>query len=110
MDIVFVIDGDAASQLPQNSRDRTMVSVFSQGPTFHAQRGLRLDTYVLAWRCIPDLGNDVAGLGPGYYGPRGRWDDFWQRNRTTPKGSPPVPADCPPRRGYLEVKLGDYPS
>lgn len=110
MDIVFLIDGHAADQLPESSQERQLISVFSHGPRFHAPAGRLLDTYVLAWHSIPNPSDDAAGLGPGYYQARGHWDDFWSRKRTTPKGTTPIHADSVPRRGYLEVKLSDYPS
>jgi Family of unknown function (DUF6932) len=110
MDIVFIVDGDMVDALPQASRMRSIIGAFASGPRFHQAAGRRLDTYIIPWYPIPDPANDVAQRGPIYYNPRGHWDDFWQRLRDSPKGTPATATDCNPKRGYLEVKLDEYPS
>jgi hypothetical protein len=109
MDIVFIVDGAAYDALPQGSQARFIVDALSQGRRFHEQAGKRLDTYIVSWYPIPQPGPGMDPKQEAYFLFRGHWDDFWQRTRITPKPLPPTAADCVPRRGYLEVKLDDYP-
>ncbi|MEU0877811.1 hypothetical protein ABZ345_04365 [Lentzea sp. NPDC005914] len=109
MDIVFTVDGTAYDSLPVGMFARQAVDSLSRGRHFHEQAGKRLDTYIISWYPIPSPGPDMGTHENTYYLSRGHWDDFWQRKRITPKTLAPTQADCIPRRGYLEVKLDDYP-
>ncbi|WP_020419051.1 hypothetical protein [Amycolatopsis sp. ATCC 39116] len=110
MDIVFVIDGLAAERLVADEPTRARyLTAFAQGKRFHQPAGRRLDTYLVQWRPILKPGPTMTDDEVSYYQSRGHWDDFWQRCRAGAKDSPIVVADTIPQRGYLEVKLDDYP-
>ncbi|SKF67773.1 Uncharacterised protein [Mycobacteroides abscessus subsp. bolletii] len=69
-----------------------------------AHLDVRVDAYLLSWRCIPepDAGNPIHSQ---YYFQRGYWDDWWMRLRSS------VPDEgALPQRGYVEVILDGYSS
>lgn len=105
MDVVFVINANAASTLAGASRD--LVWRFSRGSQFH-KPARRLDTFILEWTPIAEPGALRQVEDESYFAWRGHWDDFWQRQRSGSKIDPVVPADAIPRRGYLEVRFGGY--
>ncbi|GAB4986810.1 hypothetical protein MAHJHV61_29380 [Mycobacterium avium subsp. hominissuis] len=66
-----------------------------------------MDTSVVAWHCQPDTEIEDRYLPP-YLERRGRVDDYLQRIRSGPMGSPPARQDALPRCGYVEVIVDDY--
>lgn len=110
MDIVFVIDGGAAETLAATEPGLSQYLVaFGQGKLAHEPAGRRLDTFLVHWKPILSPGPGLTATEQHYYFMRGHWDDFWQRRRTGAKTDPIAVVDTTPRRGFLEVKLGDYP-
>ncbi|HEY3955266.1 MAG TPA: hypothetical protein VGM53_18000 [Streptosporangiaceae bacterium] len=108
LDATFVING--ADMRTRSPDEQKIITLFATGGQVKAQLGLKLDSYVVAWECIPQPQSPGRnGEGDNYYWMRGHWDDFWQRQRCNPPTVPPGPADAPPRRGYLEVPLSGYP-
>lgn len=107
IDASFVINADNYRQ--REVPDQQVVSLFNTGSHVKAVLGLRVDSYVIPWECVSQpLPAGLNMVHDMYYWARGYWDDWWQRYRTGGHGSPPVPADAIPRRGYLEVLLSDY--
>jgi hypothetical protein len=107
LDVTFLVNGeDFRGRSPQ---DRQIVALFTYGSRVKTVLGIKLDTYLIPWECIPQPQPGADGVQDQYFWARGHWDDWWQRQRLTPKGTPPTPADALPRRGYLEVSLSDYP-
>ncbi len=104
IDVTFLINGDDYRK--RTPADKQVVALFAHSQVKSAL-GLNVDTYTVSWHCVPDpaLAN---GLHRTYFLDRGHWDDWWQRQRVTPKGEPPIAEDTPPRRGYLEVPFNDY--
>ena len=106
IDVTFVING---ADLRQRSvPEQQIIAPFVGGGQLKSVLGLQVDSYILPWECLPDPSQGMNYFRDQYYVWRGYWDDWWQRARQTPKGSPPVPADALPRRGYLEVLVSDY--
>lgn len=105
IDVTFVINGEDLRQRGIN--DQRIVSLFKGGGLVKSSLGLRIDSYTIPWE--PYLLGPVFPIHAEYFRARGYWDDWWQRARQAPKGSPPQPGDAVPRRGYLEVLLSDYP-
>jgi hypothetical protein len=104
IDVVFIIDQLAvlkAKNDPQS--DAWMALLANNGLSAH---GFRLDTFVIPWRVMPEVNR--APRADAYFAERGHWDDFWQRRRSGPKGSPKVRADAMPLSGYLEVIVDGY--
>ncbi len=108
LDVTFVINGaDMRTRSPQEQK---IITLFATGGQVKAALGLKLDSFVIPWECIPQPQNvGLNGVGDPYYWARGHWDDWWQRRRLSPKTVLPGPADASPRRGYLEVPFSDYP-
>lgn len=105
LDVTFLINGeDMRGRTPQ---EQTVITLF--GSSQVKALGLRLDTYAIAWEGVPLPWQHAAQIHDAYFWARGCWDDWWQRIRVGPQSSPPTLADAPPRRGYLEVSLSDYP-
>lgn len=106
IDVTFIING--ADMRQRSAPEQRIIAVFLGGGQVKSAVGLNVDSYIVPWECLPA---PVMGMGyvqDVYFWARGYWDDWWQRARQTPKGSPPVPADALPRRGYLEVLVSDY--
>lgn len=108
IDVTFLINADDYRSRPPP--DQQVVNLFNTGNHVKAVLGLNVDSYVIPWEPIPQVQPFGWNLiQDQYYWARGYWDDWWQRHQVSGKGSPPVPADATPRRGYLEVLLSDYP-
>lgn len=106
IDVTFIINGEDLRQ--RDPDDQRIVSLFKGNNRVKLQLDLRVDSYAFPWEpCAPGVGNKIHDE---HYGARGYWDDWWQRARQTPKGTPSVRGDAVPRRGYLEVLVSDYPS
>jgi hypothetical protein len=84
-----------------------ILRAFAQRGTLRRVAGLQVDTFLVAWYCQPDAQIEDHYL-PGYLERRGRVDDYLQRMRYRPTGSPPVREDALPRCGYVEVIVDDY--
>ncbi|WP_343576929.1 hypothetical protein [Mycobacterium sp.] len=84
-----------------------ILRAFAQRGTLRRIVGVQVDTSVVAWHCQPDPEIEDRYLPP-YLERRGRVDDFLQRTRCGPMGSPPVREDALPRCGYVEVIVDDY--
>jgi len=84
-----------------------ILRAFAQRATLRRVVGVRVDTSVVAWHCQPDTEIEDRYL-PQYLERRGRVDDYLQRMRSGPMGSPPVRQDALPRCGYVEVIVDDY--
>ena len=69
--------------------------------------GLNVDTQLAAWHCQPDLAAR-DGRYEQYTAMRGTMDDLLQRVTSGPTATGSVRADAWPRRGYVEVIIGDY--
>jgi predicted nucleotidyltransferase len=104
IDVTWVLDEDDVNSALSDPTRVRQISVFHQGP-FIKNFGLQLDTYVLPWRVNPENGPRDAG-DEQYLGQRGKWDDFWQRQRSG--FIPHVRADALPLRGYVEVVLDGF--
>jgi hypothetical protein len=108
MDVTFLFNADDYRGRPP--RDQQIVDLVGTAQQVKAVLGLRVDSYAIPWECVPQSpGIGANWVHDQYYWARGYWDDWWQRCKTSGKGSPPVSADAPPQRGYLEVLLGVYP-
>ena len=104
IDVTFIVNrADYRLRPPQ---DQQVVSAFD-GQLSAVAPALEVDSYLIGWECC--LFARGVPHHETYFADRGYWDDWWQRSRTGPKGTPPVPADARPRRGYLEVLFSDYP-
>ena len=108
MDSVFIVD-DHALQKIEDGELKHLVMMFARGGEFHKPAGRALDTFLLPWTAILASGALTPVSQENYYNLRGYWDDFWQRIRSGSKLSPPTFLDAVPRRGFLEVKLNEYP-
>lgn len=105
IDCLYWLDADEVSRV-SDPGDRNVLGQFAT-PTALQSQGLRVDSYVVVWRSIPTPAlADAYDLN--YYRDRGHWDDWWQRERSGPKGAPAVRADSIQRRGYLEVTLDGF--
>lgn len=104
VDCLYVID---TAQIVAASADLAKARIIGQFASAKAVRTAtqwRVDTFVLAWRPVPDP-QQATFEDIGYFQSRGYWDDWWLRQRMVLKGSPPTRDDTLPRRGYLEVIL-----
>lgn len=109
IDVAFIIN--AADFRQRSAQDQHIVSLFMRPGQVKANLGLGVDSYIIPWECLPAVtppGTTMSYFQDSYFWARGHWDDWWQRARLTPKGSPALPADALPRRGYLEVLISDY--
>lgn len=106
IDVTFVINGEDARQ--RSAPEQQIITLFTNQGQVKSVLSLNVDSYILPWECLADPAQGTNPFQGLYYPTRGYWDDWWQRARQTPKGSPPVPEDAVPRRGYLEVPLSDY--
>jgi hypothetical protein len=108
IDVTFLISvEDYAHRQPQDQR---VVSPFTNAGQVKAVMRLQVDSFVVGWMAIPQpLPPGRDGVQDFYYRARGYWDDWWQRCRIAPAGTPPSATDASPRRGYLEVLFSDYP-
>lgn len=107
IDVTFVINGAEVRSL--GLPEQKVVTLFYRPGYVKFHLGLKVDSYLLPWECPPSpLPPWWASVQDSYYRARGYWDDWWQRARQSPKGSPPVPAEALPRRGYVEVLFSDY--
>jgi hypothetical protein len=109
IDVTFIINAEDYRQRSQ--QDQQIVSLFGGRGQVRSNLGLRVDSYLIAWERY--LSFPPQPVHAEYFRARGHWDDWWQRARPAPKGSPPAspaPGDAVSRRGYLEVRLSDYPS
>lgn len=110
IDVLFIVSAEDFAQRPPE--DRQVVESFTafvRGPLGNPIRahGLRLDSYTLDW--WPRVSHEVRGVSEQtYLVDRGYWDDWWSRNRITPKPGPYQRHDALPTRGYLEVTFDDY--
>ncbi|BBZ67796.1 hypothetical protein MINS_32250 [Mycolicibacterium insubricum] len=102
IDCVYWVDYMALKIAQLNPASAHMVEVFSKKDQLRGLVGLRVDTFVVAWNCCPDITQAMPDTRD-YWAARGHWDDFWARMRSGPKGAPAVRTDALPRRGYLEV-------
>jgi hypothetical protein len=84
-----------------------ILGAFAQRGMLRRILGLRVDTFLVAWHCQPDTQIADHYLA-GYLQRRGRVDDYLQRMRSGPTGSPPAREDALPRCGYVEVIVDDY--
>jgi len=85
---------------------RAILSIYSNN-LVKSVLNLRVDSFVAAWRSIPKP-SEADYFDWEYYQNRGHWDDFWQRERITPKESDPRREDTLLRRGYLEVAFHGF--
>jgi hypothetical protein len=106
IDVTFIING--ADMQQRSTPEQRTITLFDGNHQVEAVLGLKVDSYVIPWECLPVPAMGMSYVQDVYFWARGYWDDWWQRARQTPKGSPPVPADALPRRGYLEVLVSDY--
>lgn len=106
LDVTFLVSGDDCRKC--SPADQRIVSLFSGGSYVKTALRVKLDTYLLPWECVLQPQAGANPVHDAYYWARGQWDDWWQRSRINPKGTPPVPAEAVPRRGYLEVQISDY--
>lgn len=102
IDCVYWVDYMALKIAQLNPTSAHMVEVFSKKDQIRKLVGLRVDTFVVAWNCCPDITQAMPDTRE-YWRARGHWDDFWARMRSGPKGAPAARTDALPRRGYLEV-------
>jgi hypothetical protein len=108
IDVLYVVNAEAVRAL-QGEQETKIVNIFNTPGQVKAELALNVDTYLLFWECIQfPLPYGMNVFQDQHYRTRGYWDDWWQRVQQGPKGSPPVPADTVPRRGYLEVPVSDY--
>lgn len=107
IDCLYWLDADLVEAAMSDDAAKNVIGLFAQPNALRNSFGLRIDSYVATWRSIP---NPALGdhLDWKYYRDRGHWDDWWQRQRTGPQGSPPGRADSIQRRGYLEVTLDGF--
>lgn len=107
IDCLYWLNTDLVSAAMSDDAAKNVIGLFAQPNALRQQFGLRIDSYVATWRSIPDpaLGDHLDWK---YYRDRGHWDDWWQRQRSGPKGAPPGRADSIQRRGYLEVTLDGF--
>jgi len=106
IDVTFIINGTDMRQ--RSAPEQRIITVFDGRHQVEAVLGLKVDSYVIPWECLPQPAPGLSYVQDYYLWVRGYWDDWWQRARQTPKGSPPLPDDALPRRGYLEVLASDY--
>lgn len=105
VDVTFVINAEDMRR--RGPAEQQIITLFAEARV-KSQLGLHVDSYALPWECLPSPGQGMNPFEDPYYITRGYWDDWWQRARRGPKGSPPAPEDALPRRGYLEVLISDY--
>jgi hypothetical protein len=69
--------------------------------------GVKVDTRLMHWHCQPDMRyrNEYYATYTKF---RGEIDDRVQRVSTSMRGAEPVRDDALPRRGYVEVIIGDF--
>ncbi|MEI2730011.1 MAG: hypothetical protein V9E85_12985 [Candidatus Nanopelagicales bacterium] len=105
LDVAFIVD---CSQNP-NSLTLTAIQALCRKAKERKLRGpaseiLRVDALLILWDAQPiDTLMDVT-----YCAPRGKWDDFWQRDVPKDLREPPERWHAMPQRGYLEVTLDGY--
>jgi hypothetical protein len=108
IDVLYIVNANTVRGL-QGEQEKKIVTIFNTPGQVKSEFDLNVDTYLLFWECVPfPLPPGMNGFQDQYYRARGYWDDWWQRVQQGPKGSPPVPEDTVPRRGYLEVPVSDY--
>jgi len=109
VDAVFWVRDDLLEAArAADARNASVIAAFSQGRgVFEHLTGLRVDTYLCAWRPNPTVA-PRDWRDTEYQTQRGYWDDFWLRHRSGTKTDPPVPEDALPRRGYFEVLIDGY--
>ena len=106
IDVTFIING--ANMRHRSAAEQQIITLFDGRHQVEAVLGLKVDSYVIPWECLPASLPGVNYVQDYYLRVRGYWDDWWQRAPQTPKGSPPVPGASLPRRGYLEVLVDEY--
>ncbi len=113
IDVIFVISEE--DRVKRSTVDRQVIESFvnrvpnPSGTALVPAHGLRVDSYLIAWKPHHMLSNGTVTLEHGLYAQdRGYWDDWWSRKRISAKGSPPVRADALPQRGYLEVSINAF--
>lgn len=105
IDTTFIIEQSAFNRALKNQAQAQWVGLLANNSL--PPQDFRLDTFVVPWRVMPDIKRGMT-RAEAYFAERGHWDDFWQRQRTGPKGSASVRSDAIPRRGYLEVIVDGY--
>lgn len=90
-----------------NPRVKRVLSTFAMPGKVRQALGMKVDTRLLHWHCQPDM-----RYRDEYYATytmfRGELDDRVQRVTTGMRGAEPVREDAFPRRGYVEVIIGDF--
>lgn len=108
IDVTYIVNADKARALQvEQEQEKKILSIFNTPGLVKSELGLNVDSYLLFWEWVPSPFG-MNSFQDRYYRARGYWDDWWQRVQQGPKGSPPIPADAVPRRGYLEVPVSDY--
>jgi hypothetical protein len=105
IDALFLVDERVYPRL--SPRDRVWVTAFSTKNALKSWTGWRVDSFVLPWAPFPEPAPTRPDQA-SYYLFRGYWDDWWQRVQVSVPGTPSLPADSIPQRGYLEVTYRDY--
>jgi len=110
LDATFIVNADDYRR--RSTPEQQIVTLFATSQV-RTRLSLRVDSYIIPWEQTPQPLS--PGFGPfqeRYFRQRGYWDDWWQRQRQTPKTNPPTPPnprDAVPLRGYLEVPFSAYP-
>ncbi|MBV8180830.1 MAG: hypothetical protein JO045_18935 [Mycobacterium sp.] len=107
MSCVYWAEDLELSKAHLDSASANILRAFAQRGMLRRVVGVRVDTLVVAWHCQPDTQIEDHYLPP-YLERRGRVDDYLQRMRSGPTGSPPARDDALPRCGYVEVIVDDY--
>ena len=104
LDVVLLVDGETFETLGEDVKAE--VAVFGMGPSGKDLHGLVLDSFIVRHATVLKPGgrgtDERADL---YCWMRGRWDDFWQRLKTSGTDEAALVRAASPQRGYLEVVL-----
>lgn len=104
VDVVFIIDQALLIRAQADATSAQWLGLLANNQL--SAHGFRLDTFLIPWRVMPEV--QAGSRAEAYFRDRGHWDDFWQRRRSGPKGSPATRADAMPVSGYLEVIVDGY--
>ncbi|UDY36283.1 hypothetical protein LH044_01820 [Dermatobacter hominis] len=107
IDVTYLLDGKVYDTLSATKQGKVKRLSARQGSVsaLRHHKGLRVDCFTFVTRLVAMPWGSLDADEADYFSKRGLWDDWWQRERSGPKGSDPVEHDAVPRRGYLEVAL-----